>query len=44
MKWIYIKVKKKMSRMFKKSLVVKTLIDINGIRSNGQVTMRLPGN
>ena len=44
MKWIYIEVRKKMSGMFKRLLVIRTLMDISGIRLSGQVMMRLPGN
>ena len=42
-KWIYIKVKKRISGTFKKSLVIRTLTDISGIRLNRQVIMRLLG-
>ena len=41
MKWIYIEVRKKTSGMFKKSLVMRTLMDTSGIRLNGQVMIRL---
>ena len=41
-KWIYIEVKKRMSGMFKRLLVIRTLTDINGIRLNGQVIIKLP--
>ena len=44
MRWIYIKVKKKTSGIFKRLLVIKTLINTNGIRLNGQVIIRLLGN
>ncbi len=44
MKWTCIKVKKRISGMFRRSLVIRTLTDISGIRLNGQVTVRLPGN
>ena len=41
MKWIYTKVKKRMSKMFKRSLVMRTLMDKNGIKLSGQVIIRL---
>ena len=40
-KWIYIKVKKRINKIFKRSLVIRILIDTSGIRLNGQVIIRL---
>ena len=44
MKWICIEAKKRISGTFKRSLVMRILIDISGIRLSGQVMMRLLGN
>ena len=43
MKWTCIEVRKKISGMFKRSLVIRILMDISGIKLNGQVIMRLLG-
>ena len=43
-RWIYIKVKKRTSGIFKRSLVIRTLMNKVSIRSSGQVIIRLLGN